>query len=106
MNRTSQFSRMKQRAEAADFSGGNASADSLTPRSANLAAEDARDLRFGLLLDVALGSVVSSEELVRFLFPFLSTDWMKLTLALRSTSGLQEMKRLDESPRISKFPYR
>jgi hypothetical protein len=55
---------------AADLSGGNASAASLTPRSVNFAAEDAMDLNFGLLFDVALESPVFSSVSARFLFPF------------------------------------
>ena len=90
MSRTSQFSRMKQRAEAADLRGGRASVDYLTPRSANLAAEDARDLKLGLLLDGALWSVTSSEEFVRFLFPFRRTDRIKPVPRLRSWSDRKD----------------
>ena len=85
-DRTSQFSRTKHRAAAADLRGGNASAASLTPRSVNFAAEDVMDLRFGFFLVVALGSAVSSEVFVRFLFSFLSTDldWVGTRAASRS----------------------
>lgn len=104
MSRTSVFSRMKHKAEAADFNGGNASADSLTPRSVNLAAEDARDLKLGLFL-AALWFVISSEEFVRFLFPFLRTDRIRLPgSTLRSE--LQERERLNESSGIIQSAYR
>ena len=77
---------MKHKAPAADLSGGKTSEDSLTPRRIRLAPEDARDLRSYLLLDVALGSTVSSEEFVRFLFPALNTDRMRSEAALRPGS--------------------
>ena len=73
VNRTSQLSRMKQSAAAADLRGGKASDASFIPRSVILAAEDTTDPTLGLFLDFALGSIVSSEELVRILFPFLRT---------------------------------
>jgi hypothetical protein len=74
---------MKQRAAAADLSGGNASEASLTPRSVNSAAEYAMDLTVGLLL-VALSSAVSSEVFVRPRFPFLKMDWKRLEAGFRS----------------------
>lgn len=46
--RTSQFSRIKQRPPAADLSGPKASAESLTPRSSNLAVAIAEDLQLDL----------------------------------------------------------
>ena len=55
---TSQFSRIKQRPPATDLSGPKASADSLTPRRSNLAAEDAVDFRRSNLFSSAvLGSL-------------------------------------------------
>ena len=57
---TSQFSRIKQRPPATDLSGPNASAESLTPRSSNLAVEDAADLQFDLSsFTTALSSALS-----------------------------------------------
>ena len=44
-DRTSQFSRIKQRPPAIDLSGGKASAESLTPRRNNLAVADAVDFQ-------------------------------------------------------------
>ena len=60
---TSQFSRIKQRPPATDLSGPKASAVSLTPRSMNLAPEEARDLMFDLvsLASFVLGSTVGFE---------------------------------------------
>jgi hypothetical protein len=57
---------------------GKASADSFTILIANLVAEYAVDFWSDLLLDVALGSTVSSEDFVRFLFPIPRTDRIKL----------------------------
>ena len=73
---------MKHKAPAADLSGGNASADSFIPTRISLAPEDAMETRFDLLLDVALGSMVSSEEPVRFLFPGLKIDRIRSEVAL------------------------
>ena len=75
---------MKHSAAAADLSGGKASADSLIPRRMSFAPEDARDLTSDRLLDAALGSTVSSEEFVRFLFPGLKTDRSISEVDLRS----------------------
>ena len=47
-DRTSQFSRTKQRPLATDLSGPKASAESLTPRSSNLAVATAVDLQLDL----------------------------------------------------------
>ena len=49
MGHTSQFSRIKQRPPATDLSGGNTSAESLTPRRSTLAGADAMDFQFDLL---------------------------------------------------------
>lgn len=55
----------------------------------NLAPEDARDLRFDLLFVIALGSIVSSEEPVRFfLLPVPKTERIISEAVLRS--GLRE----------------
>ena len=51
-DRTSQFSRIKQRPPATDLSGPKASADSLTPRRINLAVADAVDFQFDLFSSV------------------------------------------------------
>ena len=75
---------MKHNAAAADLSGGKASADSLIPRRMSFAPEDARDLTSDRLLDVALGSTVSSDEFVRILFPGLKTDRSRSEVDLRS----------------------
>jgi hypothetical protein len=57
---TSQFSRIKHRPPATDLSGPKASAESLTPRSSNLAVADAVDLQFDLFsFATALGSALS-----------------------------------------------
>ena len=53
-DRTSQFSRIKQRPPATDLSGPKASADSLTPRRSNLAVEAAVDFQFDLFSLLAL----------------------------------------------------
>jgi hypothetical protein len=95
---TSQLSRMKHKAPAADLSGGKTSADSFIPRRINLAPEDTRDIRSDLLLDVDLGSTVSSEEFVRFLFPVpVSTDRTKLGVVLRSgfRKGLLDVGKVE-----------
>ena len=73
---------MKHKAAAADLSGGKASADSFIPTRMSLAPEDATETRFDLLLDVALGSIVSSEEPVRPLFPGLKIDRIRPEVAL------------------------
>ena len=53
---------MKQRPPATDLSGPKASAESLTPRRSNFAAENAVDFQFGLLSSAtALGSALSPE---------------------------------------------
>jgi len=58
-DRTSQFSRIKQRPPATDLSGPKASAESLTPRRSNLAATDAVDFQFDLSSSAtALGSAL------------------------------------------------
>jgi hypothetical protein len=58
---TSQFSRIKQRPPATDLSGPKASADSLTPRSSNLAVATAVDLQLDLSsLAAGPGSALSS----------------------------------------------
>ena len=60
-DRTSQFSRIKQRPPATDLSGPKASAVSLTPRSSNLAVATAVDLQLDLSsLAAGLGSALSS----------------------------------------------
>ena len=54
---TSQLSRIKQRPPTRDFSGGNASADSLVPRRNSLAVADAVDFScLNLFSSVVLGS--------------------------------------------------
>ena len=59
--RTSQFSRIKQRPPATALSGPKASAESLTPRSSNLAVADAVDFQSDLFSFAAvLGSALSS----------------------------------------------
>ena len=51
-DRTSQFSRIKQRPPATDLRGPKASAESLTPRRSSLAVADAVDLQFDLVSSV------------------------------------------------------
>ena len=103
MTRTLQLSRMKHKAPAADLSGGKASADSLIPTRISLAPEDAMATRLDLLLDGALGSIVSSEEPVRFLFPGLKIDRIRPEVAL--WPGLRKRERLDGSERRNVFAY-
>ena len=63
-DRTSQFSRIKQRPPATDFSGPKASAESLTPRRSNLAVADAVDFQSRLFsFAAALGSTLSPERM-------------------------------------------
>ena len=60
-DRTSQFSKMKQRPLATDLSGPKASAESLTPRRSSLAEADAVDFQSDLFLfspAAALGSTL------------------------------------------------
>ena len=104
LNRTSQLSRMKQSAAAADLSGGKASEASLTPRSVILAAEDTIDPTFDLFLDFALGSVLSPEEFVRGLFPFPRT--VRSRPGAGSRSRLHGRERLDERSGRNLFAYR
>ena len=52
-DRTSQFSRTKQRPPATDLSGPKASTESLTPRRTNLAEDDAVDFQSGLFSSAA-----------------------------------------------------
>ena len=73
MDGTSQLSRMKQSTAAADLRGGKTSEAFFTPRSVILAAEDTTDPTLDLFLDFALGSIVSSEEFMWIVFPFLRT---------------------------------
>lgn len=108
MGQTSQLSRMKHIAPAADLSGGKASEDSFTPRRISLAPEDARDLILDLLLDAALWPT-TSEELGRFLFPVLNTDRIEEEVTL--LSRFREWERSDESPKRNPsthhwIPYR
>ena len=94
---------MKHKAPAADLSGGKASADSFIPTRISLAAEDTLETRFDLLLDVALGSMVSSEEFVRFPFPVLKIDRIRSEAAL--WPGLGKRERLDGLPRRNMFAH-
>jgi len=52
-DRTSQFSRIKQRPPATDLSGGKASAEFLTPRRSNFAVADAVDFQLDLFSSTA-----------------------------------------------------
>ena len=94
---------MKHKAPAADLRGGKASADSLTPRRISLAAEDAKDLRADLFLDTVLGSTVSSELFVRFLF-FPNQDLSESEVASRSV--VRRSERLGGSRKRNIFAYR
>ena len=62
---------MKQRALAADLSGGKASAPSLTPRRINFAPEDARVFKSGLFSGRSLCGMASPEGFWFSLFPVL-----------------------------------
>ena len=85
--RTSQFSRIKQRPPAADLSGPKASAESLTPRSSNLAAATA-------VLELTPSSAVLAPALSFLPFfplnrsltflPFLVTESKKLSMLVFS----------------------
>ena len=72
--RTSQLSRIKQRPPATDLSGPKASADSLTPRRSNLAAEDVVVFQSDLLSPATLVSTVGFEGPVGLLRLLLRID--------------------------------
>ena len=61
--RTSQFSRIKQRPPATDLSGPKVSAESLTPRSSNLAVATAVDLQLDLPPSAAGPGLALSSDL-------------------------------------------
>ena len=103
MDRTSQCFRMAERPPATDLRGGKTSEDSFTIWIANLVVEYAVDFRLDLFLDVALGSAVSSEDFVRFLFPVLRTDRIRSEAAERSV--LRDRAWLDESSGTKLFAY-
>ena len=103
MDRTSQCFRMAERPPATDLRGGKTSEDSFTIWIASLVVEYAVDFRLDLFLDVALGSAVSSEDFVRFLFPGLKTDRIRSDAAERSV--LRGRVWLDESSGIKSFAY-